>query len=85
MSAAALTICKGIPVLFLFTGHLDCRPVKADAEPQAVVCSMPRVPTMTPEEKKGVPQVLRRYILKNEGILNDNHCPPRAKSNEKRK
>lgn len=77
MSAAM--ICKGIPVLFMLTGHLDCKDVSATPDPQRVVCSGPSVPLLTIEESTQTLPKVRRFMNKVKRNRKDNHCPETVK------
>lgn len=74
----AALICKGIPILFLLTGQMECRNNKPEPEPQKIACSFDRAPRLTKEQKAAIPQVLRRYVLENELKLDKNNCPKRV-------
>ena len=73
MSAAL--ICKGIPVLWLLTGHMNCEPLKADPEPQKIVCSGPSVPLLTVPEAEALPRKVQVFMGKVKRNRKDNHCP----------
>ena len=70
MTLAASMTCVG----FLFVFQCNEKP-PAQPEPQKIVCSFPRSPNLTAEEKAATPQRLRRYVLKIENKLNAGNCP----------
>lgn len=77
----AVLVCKGIPLLWILTGQLQCIDKTATPEPQRVVCSGPAVPGLTPEQKAQTPLVVKRFMGKVQRNRIDNHCPETLKKN----
>ena len=74
MTFAASMTCVGFLVFFQCNEKPPAQPA-----PQPIVCSFARAPHLSPEEKAGVPQRLKRYVLKNENKLDANNCPKKVK------
>ena len=70
MTFAASMTCVGFLVFFQCNEKPPAQP-----EPQKIVCSFARAPTLSAEEKAATPRPLKRYVLKNEKKLDANHCP----------
>lgn len=72
-------VCKGIPLLFMLTGHMDCKDVGATPEPQRIVCSLASVPVITVPENRSLPPAVRNFMAKTKRNRIDNHCPETMK------
>lgn len=77
----AVMVCKGIPLIWLLTGQMQCVDKAAAPEPQRVVCSGPAVPGLTDAQKEQTPLVVKRFMGKVHRNRIDNHCPETVKKN----
>ena len=69
MTFATMT-CIGFLVFFQCNEKPPAQP-----KPQPIVCSFPRSPNLTDEQKAVTPAPLRRYVLKIEKKLDKGNCP----------
>jgi len=77
--SSIVMVCKGIPLLFILTAHMDCKDVRATPEPQKVFCSGPSVPVITVAENRALPARVRNFMAKSKRNRIDNHCPETVK------
>jgi hypothetical protein len=73
--SAIVAVCKGIPILWVLSGHMECSDTQAKPDPQAVVCSGPAVPLLTLEEAQQTIPKVRRFMNKVKRNRRDNNCP----------